>query len=81
LQALLRRAVSGLRSIRPNGRQNIGARGGSMSRKLTESHCTLEIGHKLLTEWTENTEIDSPPEIRHWAPADVDVEHRAKANK
>ena len=45
LRALLRRAVSGLRSVRPNGRQNIVARGGSMSRKRAESHCTREIGH------------------------------------
>jgi hypothetical protein len=30
-----------------------------MSRKRAESHCTREIGHQLLTDWTENTEIDT----------------------
>jgi hypothetical protein len=30
-----------------------------MSRIWPESHCTHEIGHQLLTDWTEISEIDT----------------------
>ena len=53
-----RQAVSGWRSVKRNGRPNIAAHGGSMSRMWAESHCTQETGHQLLTDWTEISEID-----------------------
>jgi hypothetical protein len=59
LRGPLRRAVSGWPSVRRNGRRNIAARGGSMSRQRAESHCTPETGHQLLTDWTEIAEIDT----------------------
>ena len=37
----------------------IAAIDGSPFRKWCKPHCTSEIGHQLLTDWTENAEIDT----------------------
>jgi hypothetical protein len=64
LLPLPRQAVSGWDSANRDGLPNIAVHGGSMFRIWPESHCTQEIGHQLLTDWTEITEIDSQQDTR-----------------
>lgn len=54
-----RQAVSGWHSAKRIGRRTIVVHVGSMSRIWPESHCTQAIGHQLLTDWTEFSEIDT----------------------
>lgn len=60
-----RRLVSGWRCDRSHGRPHTAPNGGSTYENSRKSQCTRQIGHQLLTDWTETTEIDSRIERRN----------------